>query len=499
MIIRRKVNKNLIHLKMESSKEIKIGDDVRENLRNGINKLANTVSVTIGPMGKTVIIADEYGDPYITKDGVSVSNYISFENPIENIAATLLKQVAKNTVEQAGDGTTTSICLAQSFINTGFDLLEDVSYNDIKKQLEDLESIVVEQLFTNSKNLNDSNIIDVAIISSNNDKKIGKLINDAYSHSKIIKIEEGINSEDELVMVTGMQLDTTYVDKAFINDGAKQSIEYGKTPIILIDGKLERIEMISGLLKQVQSVIIIADYFSEQIVSLLKDNYNRGALNVALVKSPGFGQHRRDLMQDLAIYTNASLLDTSKEYFKMDVVGQVDGISVKKDKTIISVSSINDLTNERLEQLIQANDITEKGHDKDMLNQRITNLTGNISLIRVGGNSEVEMKERRDRIEDAVLAVLSALEEGIVEGGGVALKRIADSKLLSKNRFRECITAPYNIISNSTDKFLETDDLFKLNIIDPLKVTRCALQNAISVAKTILGTEAVVLNERLWR
>jgi chaperonin GroEL len=481
---------------MDSSKEIKIDKEVRDGLRDGVNKLANTVLTTMGPMGSTVIIADGFGEPYITKDGVSVSNYITLADPIENIAATLLKQVAQNTVDQAGDGTTTSICLAQAFINKGFDLLDGgMSYNDIKTELEDLEEKVVKKLIAGSKKLKHSNIIDVATISANNDKNIGKLIQDAYEHSNIVRIEEGSKSEDELITINGMQLQTSYFDKAFINNGEKQSIEYSNIPIILINGKLERLEVIAGLLKQLQSVIIVADHFSEQVTSILRDNYNRGALNIGLVKSPGFGQHRKDLMKDLALYTGASLLLPSKEYIKVEgFVGKVDKISVQRDKTIIAVDNTTDELSQSLTELTEAYLRIEKGHDRDLLEQRIINLTGKISLIKVGGKSEVEMKERKDRIEDAVLAVHSALEEGIVEGGGCALYRISIN-----NKFSKCLGAPLQqILYNGADfKYLE--DTFKLNIIDPLKVTRCALENAISVSKTILSTRAVVLNERLWK
>jgi len=481
---------------MDSSKEIKIGKDVRIGLRDGVNKLANTVLTTLGPMGSTVIIANEFGDPYITKDGVSVSNYITLADPIENIAVTLLKQVAQNTVEQAGDGTTTSLCLAQALINKGFDLLDgNKSYNDIKKDLEELEEKVVKELIKNSKKLKTTNIIDVATISANNDKSIGKLIQEAYEHSNIVRVEEGSKSEDELITINGMQLETTYFDKAFINSRESQSIEYGKIPIILINGKLERLEVIAGLLKQLQSAVIVADHFSEQVVSILKDNYNRGALNIALVKSPGFGQHRKDLMNDLAIYTNSTLLLPSKEYTIFEgFVGKIDSISVQRDKTIISVNNTSKATSELLSDLAEAYSCIEKGHARDLLDQRITNLTGKISLIKVGGKSEVEMKERKDRIEDAVLAVHSALEEGIVEGGGCALYRINID-----NPFNKCLGAPLQQILYNGADFNYLEDVFKLNIIDPLKVTRCALENAISVSKTILSTKAIVLNERLWK
>ena len=482
---------------MDSSKEIKLGKDVRDKLRAGVNKLASAVLVTMGPKGKTVIIADEFGEPYITKDGVSVSNYVTLEDPVENIAATLLKQVAQNTVEQAGDGTTTSICLAQSFINKGLDLIDEgISYEDIKKELEKLEEEVVFNLIKYSKELVQTDIVNVATISSNNDTKIGTIIQEAYNHSNIVKVEEG-KDDDELITINGMQLHTTYFDKAFINNGSKQSIEYEKARVIIIggSGKLDTIEPIAKLLQIVKSepVIIIADHFSEQVVSLLKDNYNRGALKVALVKSPGFGQHRKDLKDDLAIYTGATIINPHKTYVDPHNFGTIDKIAIYKDKCILSNENEYKGVEDLLETLKTLNDSTDNKHDKDLLEQRISNLTGKVSIIKVGGKSEVEMKERKDRIDDAVLAVHSALEEGIVLGGGVALKNIYYQLMQNSvdvNYFIECIKSPSDLMGiKSVENY----------IIDPLKVTRCALQNAISVAKTILGTEAIVLNEQLWR
>lgn len=487
---------------MDSSKEIKLDKDVRDKLRSGVNKLANVVLTTMGPNGSTVIIADEFGDPYITKDGVSVSNYITLEDPVENIAATLLKQVAQRTVDQAGDGTTTSICLAQSFINIGFDLIENgESYNNIKKDLELLEEEVIFQLIKSSKELDISNIIDVATISSNNDEVIGKLIQEAYNHSNIVKVEESNRTEDELITISGMELPTGYFNNAFINKANKQAVEYSEPIVILIKGKLDKVDDISKLLLDAKNkpIVIIADHFSDQVLSIFKDNYNRGAFSIVPVKSPGFATHRINLMEDIAVYTGATLLSPNIKYSGKEYFGSLKSVYITKDKCILTNSENLVGVDERLSDLKEVLANSTDNNETNMLTQRIENLTGKIAIIKVGGNSEVEVKERKDRIDDAVLAVKSALEEGIVEGGGVAL--IKSSNLIKQNNFSKCLLYPSEIIQSNSDytiMFLPDEDMFKLNIIDPLKVTRCALQNAISVAKTILSTKAVVLDKNLW-
>lgn len=484
---------------MDLSKEIKSGEELKTKLLAGVNKLANVVITTLGPNGSTVIIADGYGEPYITKDGVSVSNYVKLSDSTENIAATLLKQVAQKTVEQAGDGTTTSICLAQSLIQKGFDLLDKgIPYITLKKDLDNLEEEIVFKLIKSSKKLEKLNIIDVATISANNDKKIGELIQRAYNHSDIVKVEEGNTSEDVLITISGMELKTGYIDNAFVNKGREQTITYDEPYVMLIDGKLLKLEDIAKILFQVKEapLVIVADYFSEEIVSILKDNYNRGALKVALVKAPGFAGHRKNLMEDLAIYTQATILKPSTKYTDIQVLGKLKSVNIGKEKSIFS--NTGEYSEERLLDLKSTYKSLDGDGEKHLMKERIENLMGKIAIIKVGGNSEVEMKERKDRIDDAVLSVQCALEEGIVEGGGVALVKAVRSIEEKVYPFDICLISPYKKIFG-TELLDKTTDMFELNILDPLKVTRCALQNAISVAKTILSTEAIVLDERLWK
>lgn len=475
--------------------EIITNKDLYDKIKSGINKVAKAVLVTMGPNGKTVIIANERGEPYVTKDGVSVAKYIVLKDPIENIAATLIKDVAKKTVEEAGDGTTTSICLAQAFINTGFDLLEQgVPYETIKKELNYLLEYTIKHLTENSKKITDDDIIYVANIACNNDIDIATIINNAFKHSKVVKVEETSQSEDCIETVTGMQLHTSYFDKSFINDGKTRSIKYDECSLIIIDGKLDSLKPISSLINQTQTVVIIAEHFSQSVISILKDNYNRGALNVALVKSPGFAQHRKDLLQDIADYTGGEVLVMSKTYNNGNVMGQLKSIHVTKEKTTILPKQDYPKCYNKI---IELSDILKgnvEGYDKELLQQRLDNLLGKISIIKVGGKNEVEVKERFDRYEDAVKAVGCALEEGVVEGGGCALY-----KIVFDNLFQKCLGYPLqHILYNGADfKYLE--NVINYNIIDPTKVTRCALENAVSVAKTILSTEAIVLNESQWK
>lgn len=486
---------------MDYKEEIIKGEELREKLKSGVNKLADTVCLTLGPNGSTIIIPDEYGEPYITKDGVSVANRIVLKDTIENTAATLLKQVAEVTVDEAGDGTTTSLCLAQAFINTGFDLLnEGISYNNIKKELEILEEEVVKGLKDSSIKLKYNKIVDVATISANNDKKIGELIQKAYNHSKIVKVEEGGKFEDELITISGIELDTGYFNSAFINNGNKQAIEYNEPLVMLINGKLNSLDNIGRILQLIQDkpIVIIADHFSENVVNILKKNYNTGALKIALVKSPGFASFRKDLMADISIYTGAELLKSHVKYTELNKLGTLDSIFITKEKCILTNTKNTTETDERLLELTTFIKDNSK-EDSTLIEQRIENLTGKVAIIKVGGKSEVEMKERMDRIDDAVLSVQCALEEGIVEGASVSLYKIMAFNLKNSMtdttiRLFQCISAPYNKISTSTNKLYLNRNLIKEGIIDPLKVTRCALQNAISVAKTILGTDAIVLN-----
>ncbi len=478
------------------NKEIYKNKECTNKLLEAINELSDTVTLTMGPFGKTVIISDSNGNPYVTKDGVSVANYIHFEDPVKNIAVNLLKEVAQKTVDMAGDGTTTSICLANSFITKGYELMSSgYSYNDLKHELDELELYVVSHLKKGVKKLDFKKIREVATISANNDQAIGETIQWAYNNSKIVKVEESDKEKDELILLSGMRLDTGFFDKAFINNQSKQSIEYDKAAILVIDGHLTDLKNIAPTIEaNREGLVIVADHFSDSVLSILRDNYNKGLLKIALIKSPGFATHRKDLMKDLALFTGGYVINpNNKETIRY---GFIDSIKATSDKVLIVKKEIPEAAIRMASALdLSLSELNET--QRELTKQRITNLSGNISIIKVGGKSELEMKERKDRIDDAVLAVSCALEEGIIEGAGKPLWLLSAT---AGSAFKDCLKAPYDtIVKNGSNSKLYEKDLFKCGVIDPYKVTRVAIQNAISIAKVILSTEAVVINNRLWR
>jgi chaperonin GroEL len=495
-------------------KEIISKEESRKLIKDTVNEIAETVCYTYGPNGKTVILTDNEGNGIVTKDGVSVCNAINFEDPYKNIIANIIKQVGQKTVEEAGDGTTTSICLANAFINKGFELIDQgISYNEIKTSLEELEKYTVKELKANSRKVKKKDIINIAKIASNNDIEIASIINKAYKHSKIVKVEESNLKKDELVEVNGMSLRTTYFDAAFINDGKTNTIKYNDCRIALIDGNMETTDSISKLVYKIDGkpLIVIADHFSDRVIALLRKNYNEGSLKIALVKSPGVNQHRKNIMSDIALYTGSQLLNPNKVYTETEYLGYIDNIEVKKEETILLNSKDNKEVKNLIEELNELVKTDIPKYDKELATQRLQSLTGTVSLIKVGGESPVEIKERFDRIEDAVLAVKSAYEEGMVEGGGLGLFKTQFKSYFTKTPILELsnslqepyrILNPITIIDMGKEKIISFDlnpDFYKKGIIDPTKVVRCALQNAISVAKTILGTEAIVLNKYLWK
>lgn len=482
-----------------------------ENIKTGVNKLAEAVLITMGPNGSTMIITDDFGRPYVSKDGVSVANEVHLKDPTQNAVATLVKQAAQQTVKEAGDGTTTSICLANSFINVGFNLIEKGNkFKDLKPELDNLLKDVNFYLDSNKKNLKESDIKNVAKISANNDEEIAEIITEAYKNSKNVKVIETSNLETTVEKIQGVNLNTPYFDSAFVNNPQKQSIEYSiSMPVILVDGHLDRLENILPIVSKLQSVIIVADHFSKTALLTLKENYNKNKLDIALVKSPGMADHRRNIMKDLSKYFNIKLIDPTRKISikddPSDYIGNTDTFYSDKYKTIFYKEDVN--INNYISDLQKLHKNEEEESSKKLIKQRIDNLSGSMSIIKVGGDSEVEIKEKKDRIDDAVLAVKCAFEDGIIQGGG---KTLIEFVLNSEqpNKFIECLYEPYNIIFSDNKIQLENGeyytgfnldvDFYKEGIIDPVKVTKSALKNAISVAKIILSTKGVVLNPRLW-
>lgn len=499
---------------MESNlnKEIYTGEDAKEKLLEGIDELSSAVLATMGPAGRTVIIQDEYGRPYATKDGVSVANAIRFKDPVKNIAATLIKEVAQKTADEAGDGTTTSICLAQAFVRYGMEKLEhETSLTDLQNAIDDVVKDTLLELKKRSRKLALKNINKVATISANNDEKIGALIQKAYNHSIHVKVEEGKNREDTIELVNGMTHDVSYMNNGFVTDEKRKEVNFPTPVVIVTDQKVSDLTAFEFLIQKAdvhkQGLVFFVEDMTEQCINQLLAVNHR--VKSVVIKAPGFGQYRKDHLKDIATFTGAKLITSlGREPIFESSTGTAEQIVVSKLNTIITKRSSIDLTEVIKDLEIQKKEAKLNDYDREFVNDRINNLTGNMAIISVGGNSEVEMKERKDRIDDAVLAVKSALAEGIVEGGGVALVKIYDILVNSpkgnKNKLYRAMldvlmTPSYQIFTNSDGKINYTgEDRFKLGIVDPHKVTRCALENAASVAKVILSTEAVVLHERLW-
>jgi len=480
--------------------EIYFKKDFKDKLLNGINKLRDAVASTMGPNGNTVIITDQYGNPYVTKDGVSVADAITFKDPIENTGAIMIKEVAKKTVNEAGDGTTTAIVLATTFINN----LKDYKIKDINKAFDEIIPKVLEELKKNSRQLQREDIKYVASISANNDTQIGDTIQQAYNFSDIVKVEESSNNTDKLELINGMKLQTSYMSKHFITNEKKGSCEMNEPYILLLDGKLENLKLFEVPIQAVSAedaeLLIITEHVSENILRLLETNVISRNIKLCVMKTPGFGQHRRDLIKDLSYFTGSKIInDFTKPIDKYtSVLGKLKSANISKNFSILTKHediNIDDYISELRELTLDGDELTK---------QRYENLTGKVSVIKVGGGSELEMKERYDRYDDAVKAVSCALEEGIVEGGGIALKNAAfnlnHSAIHSDiyDKIYESFAAPTNCILNNGSLDHRFLNMFDENIIDPLKVTRTALENAVSVAKTILSTETIVLNERQW-
>ena len=487
------------------TEEIYFDKEGREKLLSGINKACKAVSATLGPNGKTVIVSNpkKPGEYYVTKDGVTVINRITLKDPVENIGVQLLREAAKKTVDEAGDGTSTSTILATAFVNN----LKDFNTVDINKAFDEIIPKVIEQLKLNSRELKHEDIKHVASISANNDLQIGELIQQAYNHSTVVKIEESSNTEDMLDMLPGMSIPVSYFSKHFITNQSKGTCEFTNINTLIIDGKLEKLENFRTILELTQqpnnSLLIIVEDIHEQALRKLETFVLSQTLPICVIKAPGFSKHRKDLLQDLCDFTGSTLITDLSKYYNIDILGKLQSCKISKNNSILVKDDNIDIT-DKLNSLNELSKNTEStDYDKDLIKQRIEYLKGKISIIKVGGKSELEMKERFDRYDDAVKAVACALEEGIVEGGGKVLTQIMFNIANTEHSELEkqlllALSRPHNTISENGFIFDYNKSMFEQNIIDPLKVTRCALENAVSVAKVILSTEAIVLNQSEW-
>ncbi|MBR8301961.1 chaperonin GroEL [Burkholderia dolosa] len=520
-----------------TAKEVKFHDGARSRIVKGVNVLADAVKVTLGPKGRNVLIERSFGAPTITKDGVSVAKEIELKDRFENMGAQIVKQVASKTADVAGDGTTTATVLAQAIVQEGMKhVAAGINPMDLKRGIDKAVGAVLDELRKLSRPIStNKEIAQVGSISANSDDAIGKIIADAMERvgkEGVITVEDGKSLENELEVVEGMQFDRGYVSPYFINDPDKQAAYLDDALILLHDKKISSIRDLLPILeaasKAGKPLLIVAEDVDGEALATLVVNAMRGILKVAAVKAPGFGDRRKAMLEDIAILTGATVIseETGKQLDKatLDDLGRAKRVEVRKDDTII-IDGAGDAA--RIEARVKAIrvqiDEATSDYDREKLQERVAKLAGGVAVIKVGAATEVEMKEKKDRVDDALHATRAAVEEGIVPGGGVALlrARAALSDIKGANADQDAgirivlraLEAPLRVIvSNAGEepsvvisKVLEGNgnygynaatgeygDLVEAGVVDPTKVTRTALQNAASIAGLILTTDATV-------
>ena len=526
------------------SKEIIFSKEARNRLAAGVDKLANAVTATLGPSGRNVILEQEMGNPISTKDGVTVAKSIELKDKVENLGAQIVKQASIKTGEQAGDGTTTSTLLAQSILNEGINSLDAGSNAvDIKRGIDKAVKEVVEFLQKDySKEITDEEQLkQVATISANNDTEVGELIStamDKVGRDGVVTIEESKTGETYLETVEGMQFDRGYKSPYFVTDNTTMTAVLRDPLILITDKRLTQVKellpILEGASQQSKSLLVIAEDIDGEALSTLVVNKMRGILNVVAVKAPEFGERRKAVLEDIAIMTGGQVVSTEKgmrlDKFDATWLGKANKVTVGKDTTtLIDAKGSEEKISARIEEIKHQIDDTVSPYEKETLQDRLAKFIGGVAIVHVGGHTEVEMKEKKDRVDDALHATKAALEEGILPGGGIALLNAAtmlEERLISiesKDEYKgyqivlDACEAPFRKIltnagftterindidtelQNSKDKWLgfnprenKTVNMFESGIIDPTKVTRLALENAASVAGTMLITEAVV-------
>ena len=520
------------------AKEIKFDLEARDALKKGVDALADAVKVTLGPKGRNVVIDKKFGAPRITKDGVTVAKEIELENTIENMGAQMVKEVASKTADIAGDGTTTATVLAQSIVSTGLkNVAAGANPMDLKKGIDIAVKTVIKSLEKQTIEVGDNldKIEQVASISANNDPSIGKLIAEAMEKVKkegVITVEEAKGTETTVEVVEGMQFDRGYLSPYFVTNADKMETELENPYILIYDKKISNMKDILPLLEKTsqtgQPVLIIAEDVDGEALATLVVNKIRGSLKIAAVKAPGFGDRRKEMLEDIAILTGGTVISEERgfklESTTIEMLGKTDKVVIDKDNTmIVNGKGKKSDIDARVKQIKSQMESTTSDYDKEKLQERLAKLAGGVAVLYVGAPSEVEMKEKKDRVDDALHATRAAVEEGIVPGGGVAFVRSGDAleKLKGENEdvktgiqiISKAIEAPIRqIVSNSggegavivskikankddygynakTDTF---EPMLKAGIIDPTKVTRVALENAASVAGMLLTTECVL-------
>jgi len=520
------------------AKEVKYNIEARDALKRGVDTLANAVKVTLGPKGRNVIIEKKFGSPSITKDGVTVAKEIDLKDPMENMGAQMVKEVASKTADQAGDGTTTATVLAQAIITAGIkNVAAGANPMDLKRGIDKAVSLVVKNLQSQSQTVGEDNqkIKQVASISANNDEVIGSLIAEAMTKvgkDGVITVEEAKGTETEVKTVEGMQFDRGYLSPYFVTNTDKMEVELENPYILIYDKKISNMkELLPILEKQVQTgkpLLIIAEDLDGEALATLVVNKIRGSLKVAAVKAPGFGDRRKAMLEDIAILTGGTVISEERgfklENAELESLGQAEKVLIDKDNTtMINGAGNSDDIKGRVNQIKAQIESTTSDYDREKLQERLAKLAGGVAVLYVGAATEVEMKEKKDRVDDALHATRAAVEEGIVAGGGVAFIRaieaLADLKGENEdettgiNIIKRAIEEPLRQICNNAgiegsivvQKVKEgtadfgynarTDiyeNLIGAGVIDPTKVSRIALENAASIAAMLLTTEVVL-------
>ena len=519
-----------------AAKEVRFSDDARQKMFAGVNVLANAVKVTLGPKGRNVVLDKSFGAPTVTKDGVSVAKEIELEDKFENMGAQMVKEVASQTSDVAGDGTTTATVLAQAILREGLkSVAAGMNPMDLKRGIDKASAAIVEELKALSKPCEDDNAIaQVGSISANSDTEIGEIISDAMQKvgkEGVITVEEGSGLANELDVVEGMQFDRGYLSPYFINDANSQQVEHDNPLILLFDKKISNIRdllpILEGVAKAGRPLLIIAEDVEGEALATLVVNNIRGIVKVAAVKAPGFGDRRKAMLQDIAILTGGQVISEevglSLEKATIDDLGSAKKIQITKENTTVidGAGQAADIKG-RVEQINAEIAESSSDYDKEKLQERVAKLSGGVAVIKVGAATEVEMKEKKARVEDALHATRAAVEEGVVPGGGVALIRAVgtakvegdnDDQNVGINILRRAVEEPLrqivrnaggdaSVVLNSVAEGKgnfgynaatgEYGDMIEAGILDPTKVTRFALQNAASVSGLLLTTEAMV-------
>ncbi|MGP1362090.1 MAG: chaperonin GroEL [Bacteroides sp.] len=522
------------------AKEIKFDIEGRNKLKSGVDQLANAVKVTLGPKGRNVVMERKFGSPQVTKDGVSVAKEVELEDPLENVGAQLVKEVASKTNDDAGDGTTTATVLAQAIVNVGLkNVTAGANPMDLKRGIDKAVAAVVANLREQSKEVGDDllKIEQVATISANNDNEIGKLIAEAMGKVKkegVITVEEAKGIETTVEVVEGMQFDRGYISPYFITDPEKMEVALERPLILITDKKVSSMQDLLPILepvaKQGRAMLILAEDVDGEALATLVVNRLRGSLKIAAIKAPGFGDRRKEMLEDIAVLTGATVISEDKGLrladATLEMLGEAEKINITKDNTTI-VNGVGDkeAIAKRVAQISAQIEMSTSDYDKEKLQERKAKLSGGVAVLYVGAPTETEMKEKKDRVEDALSATRAAVEEGIIPGGGVAyvraLKALENLKGANEDETTgiriivRAIEEPLRqIVANAgldgavvVEKVREGkndfgynarmdryENLFESGVIDPTKVTRVALENASSIAGMILTTECVMVD-----